>query len=109
MADLILAIDQGTTSSRALIVNRQGEIVSVAQQPIDMIYPHPGWVNQDAMNIWETTLACCREAIATAGINASDIAAIGITNQRETTVVWDPDTLEPLAPAIVCSVTKPLP
>ena len=101
MADLILAIDQGTTSSRALIVNRQGEIVSVAQQPIDMIYPHPGWVNQNAMNIWETTLACCREAIATAGINASDIAAIGITNQRETTVVWDPDTLEPLAPAIV--------
>jgi glycerol kinase len=101
MASLILAIDQGTTSSRALIVDPTGQILSVAQQPIQMIYPQPGWVNQNAANIWETTLACCREAIAGAGIEAADIAAIGITNQRETTVVWDPATLEPLAPAIV--------
>jgi glycerol kinase len=101
MASLILAIDQGTTSSRALIVDQSGQIVSVAQRPIEMIYPHPGWVNQDATNIWQATLACCHEAIAKAGMSAVDIAAIGITNQRETTVVWDPATLEPLAPAIV--------
>ncbi len=101
MANLILAIDQGTTSSRALIVNERGEIVSVAQRPIEMHYPAPGWVNQDARNIWETTVACCHEAIANSGAAIDDIAAIGITNQRETTIVWDPDTLEPLAPAIV--------
>ncbi|MCC6705055.1 MAG: glycerol kinase GlpK, partial [Thermomicrobiales bacterium] len=99
MGNLILAIDQGTTSSRALLVTDRGEIISVAQRPIEMIYPQPGWVNQNASNIWDVTLQVCREAIA--GIDVAEIAAIGITNQRETTVVWDPSTLEPLAPAIV--------
>jgi glycerol kinase len=101
MASLILAIDQGTTSSRALIVNDAGEIIGLAQEPVEMIYPKPGWVNQNATNIWETTLRVCHAALTNAGATTDDVAAIGITNQRETTVVWDPQTLAPLAPAIV--------
>jgi len=97
----ILAIDQGTTSSRALLFDRSGAVVSLAQRAIDVTYPHPGWVNQDANQIWSVTEAVCREALAQADAGWSQVAAIGITNQRETTILWDRKTGEPLAPAIV--------
>ena len=100
-ADLILAIDQGTTSSRALLFDQAGRVVSIAQRPIDVTYPHPGWVNQDANQIWEITSAVCREVLDQAGADPSRIAAIGITNQRETTILWDRKSGEPVAPAIV--------
>ncbi len=101
MATHILAIDQGTTSSRALVVDATGAVVAIAQQPVEMFYPQPGWVEQDATNLWQTVRDCCRDAIAQAGLTAADIAAIGITNQRETTVLWDRATLQPVARAIV--------
>ena len=97
----ILAIDQGTTSSRALLFGRSGAVVSIAQRPVDVTYPRPGWVNQDANQIWTATEAVCREALGKANIGWSRIAAIGITNQRETTILWDRKSGEPLAPAIV--------
>src|SRR5690349_14373888 len=97
----ILAIDQGTTSSRALLFDQFGAVVAIAQKPIDVTYPRPGWVNQDAQQIWMVTEAACREALASVNLDWSRIAAIGITNQRETTIVWDRQTGEPLAPAIV--------
>src|SRR5215203_4265507 len=96
-----MAIDQGTTSSRAVIVSSEGTILASAQTPVEMLYPHPGWVNQDAVNLWETTRQVAHDAVTCAGLRLSDIAAIGITNQRETTIVWDRKTLEPIAPAIV--------
>ncbi len=97
----ILAIDQGTTSSRAVLFDRSGAVVSLAQRAIDVTYPHPGWVNQDANQIWSVTEAVCREALAQADADWPRVAAIGITNQRETTILWDRRTGEPLAPAIV--------
>jgi glycerol kinase len=96
-----MAIDQGTTSSRALIVSSEGTILASAQTPVEMIYPHPGWVNQNAVNLWETTRQVAHDAVARAGLRLSDITTIGITNQRETTILWDRKTLEPVAPAIV--------
>lgn len=101
MSRFILAIDQGTTSTRALIVDETGTMRSVAQYPISLTYPAPGWVNQDAEEIWQLTKRVCIEAIERAGLASSQIAGIGITNQRETVVVWDRQTLEPVAPAIV--------
>jgi glycerol kinase len=98
---LVLAIDQGTTSSRALLFDQAGSVVGIAQRPIDVSFPHPGWVNQDAAQIWTVTEAVCHEAIANAGAKSSQIAAIGITNQRETTALWDRKTGAPLAPVIV--------
>jgi glycerol kinase len=98
---LIMAIDQGTSSSRAIIFDLDGHILGTAQQPFDMIFPADGWVEQDPEVLWQTTLAAGREAIAAAGIGASDLAAIGITNQRETTLVWDRRTGECLYNAIV--------
>ena len=97
MSNLVMAIDQGTTSSRALIVSPEGTIQAVAQTPVDMIYPHPGWVNQNATNLWETTRQVAHEAAERAGARHSDIKAIGITNQRETTILWDRATLDPVA------------
>jgi glycerol kinase len=97
----ILALDQGTTSSRALVFDEQGNPLALAQRPTTQIYPQLGWVNQDANEIWATTLAVAGEAIASTGLEASDIAAIGIANQRETLVVWDRGSGEPVAPAIV--------
>ena len=96
-----MAIDQGTTSSRALIVSPDGTIVAVAQTPVEMSYPQPGWVNQNATNLWETTRQVAHQAVERAGVRLADIRAIGITNQRETTILWDRATLEPVAPAIV--------
>jgi len=97
----ILALDQGTTSSRAIVFDRQGGIRGVAQREFAQHYPQPGWVEHDAREIWQTQLATAREALANAGVVAADIAAIGITNQRETTVLWDRATGQPVAPAIV--------
>jgi len=97
----ILALDQGTTSSRAIVFDQDGHALALAQRPTTQIYPQLGWVNQDANEIWATTLAVAGEAIASTGLVASDIAAIGIANQRETLVVWDRGSGEPVAPAIV--------
>jgi glycerol kinase len=97
----VLALDQGTTSSRALVFDADGELCALAQQEFAQHFPQPGWVEHDAMEIWQTQLSTAREAISKAGINAGDIAAIGISNQRETTVLWDRKTGLPLAPAIV--------
>lgn len=97
----ILALDQGTTSSRAIVFNQVGLAVATAQMSTTQVYPHPGWVNQDATEIWQTQLATAREAVMRAGIAMTDIASIGITNQRETLVVWNRVTGEPVHPAIV--------
>ncbi len=97
----ILAIDQGTTSSRAILFDAGGSIVATAQKELTQHYPADGWVEHDAGEIWADTLTTCREALARAGLEAADIAAIGITNQRETTVLWDRETGEPVHRAIV--------
>lgn len=102
MADpFILAIDQGTTSSRAILFNRNGRIHGIAQQEFRQIFPHPGWVEHDANEIWRSQLMVARAVMKNHHLKASDIAAIGITNQRETTVLWDRKTGEPVAHAIV--------
>jgi glycerol kinase len=98
---MILAIDQGTTSSRALIFDDKAGLVALSQREFPQIYPQPGWVEHDPEAIWETTLATAREALADASAKGGDIVAIGITNQRETTVVWDRKTLRPIHNAIV--------
>ena len=97
----IMSLDQGTTSSRCILFDREGNICSVAQKEFRQIFPQPGWVEHDAEEIWFTTLEVSRTAMRKLGVEASDIAAIGITNQRETTVVWDRNTGHPIANAIV--------
>ena len=99
--NFILALDQGTTSSRAMVFDHMGTVRAVAQREFRQIFPRPGWVEHDPLEIWDTQLAVAREALATAGLSARDIAAIGITNQRETTVVWDRATGQPIHNAIV--------
>lgn len=101
MDRFILSLDQGTTSSRAIIFNEQGAIVSVSQQEFRQHYPSPGWVEHDPMEILSTQMGVLNKAILQAGIKVKDIATIGITNQRETTVVWDRATGQPVYPAIV--------
>ncbi|WP_432407215.1 glycerol kinase GlpK [Wukongibacter sp. M2B1] len=97
----IMALDQGTTSSRAIMFNHDGEIVKVAQKEFTQIYPKAGWVEHDAMEIWGSQSGVAREVLETAGISPEEVAAIGITNQRETTVVWDKNTGKPVYNAIV--------
>ena len=97
----LLALDQGTTSSRAILFGLDGSIVSIAQKEFEQHFPHDGWVEHDAEEIWQTQLETAREAISQAGTATGDIAAIGITNQRETTVVWDRTSGKPLYRAIV--------
>ena len=97
----ILAIDQGTTSSRAMLFDAQAKPCGMASRELPQIFPQPGWVEHDARQIWADVLAVCREVIKTAGIKASDIAGIGITNQRETTLLWDRKTGAPIYNAIV--------
>ena len=97
----LLALDQGTSSSRSIVFDAQGGIVALAQREFRQIYPQPGWVEHDPIEIWQTQLATAREALAKAGLAARDIAAVGITNQRETTVLWNRRTGQPLANAIV--------
>jgi glycerol kinase len=97
----VLALDQGTTSSRAIVFDHAGSVVASAQQEFQQIFPTPGWVEHDAQEIWATQSHVAAQAIARAGITARDVAAVGITNQRETAVVWDRDTGRPIANAIV--------
>ena len=97
----IIALDQGTTSSRAIVFDRTGTIRGVAQRELRQIFPQPGWVEHDATEIWSSQTGVLHEALAKAGTGARDIAAIGITNQRETTVVWERATGRPIANAIV--------
>ena len=97
----ILALDQGTTSSRAIVFDHAGSVVASAQQEFRQIFPQPGWVEHNATEIWDTQLATAKAAVAKAGLGAADIAAIGITNQRETTLVWDRATGAPIHNAIV--------
>ncbi len=101
MANHILAIDQGTTSSRAIVFNQRLEIAGLAQREFTQFFPQSGWVEHDALEIWDATVATCRQAMSRAGLSARDIAAIGITNQRETTVVWERASGRPLHKAIV--------
>ncbi|MCL1690359.1 glycerol kinase [Elizabethkingia anophelis] len=98
---LILALDQGTTSSRAILFNKSGEIKFVSQKSFEQIFPTPGWVEHDPNEIWSSQISVAAEVIAKAGISGLEVAAIGITNQRETTVVWDKHTSEPIYNAIV--------
>lgn len=101
MTKYILALDQGTTSSRAIVFNRNGDILTVAQKEFQQIFPQPAWVEHDAEEIWSSQIGVANEALARIDIRASDIAAIGITNQRETTIVWDRKTGKPIHHAIV--------
>ena len=101
METYIAALDQGTTSSRAILFNRAGEIVSRAQYPFRQIYPQPGWVEHDPMEIWATEKRALAEAVDAAHIDPKQIAAVGITNQRETTILWDRTTGQPVHNAIV--------
>jgi glycerol kinase len=101
MSKYILSLDQGTTSSRAIVFDKEGSIISIAQREFKQIYPQPGWVEHNATEIWSSQVAVATEAIIKASITPNDIAAIGITNQRETTVLWDRKTGEPLHNAIV--------
>src|SRR5689334_21043093 len=101
MPNYILSLDQGTTSSRAIVFDKKGSIVATAQKEFTQIFPQPGWVEHDANEIWSTQLGVATEAVLKAGLTIRDIAAIGITNQRETTVVWDRKTHQPIYNAIV--------
>ncbi|MBK5271551.1 MAG: glycerol kinase, partial [Bacteroidia bacterium] len=97
----ILALDQGTTSSRSMIFDKQGNVISVAQKEFKQIFPKPGWVEHDAEEIWSTQIGTLAEALAKANISMKQIAGIGITNQRETTVVWERSNSKPVFNAIV--------
>ncbi|WP_119344369.1 glycerol kinase GlpK [Facilibium subflavum] len=101
MQEYILTLDQGTTSSRAIIFNQNGQIVDMAQYEFKQFYPKPGWVEHNPKEIWSSQASVAAEAITKAGINGRNIAAIGITNQRETTIVWDKETGQPIYNAIV--------
>ena len=106
MPTAILAIDQGTTSTRCILFDRGSQLLACAQAEHRQHYPQPGWVEHDALEIWQTTQALIPQALASAGLVANDIAAIGITNQRETVVVWDRLTGQPIHPAIVWQDTR---
>jgi glycerol kinase len=97
----ILALDQGTTSSRAILFDREGQVFATSQQEYPQHFPQPGWVEHDPLDIWTSQLACARQVLQQSGVDAAQVAAIGIANQRETTVVWDRRTGEPLCHAIV--------
>ena len=97
----LLALDQGTSSSRSIVFDAQGRIVAMAQEELTQFYPQPGWVEHDPLEIWRTQLATARDVLAKAGISAQQVHAIGITNQRETTVVWNRKTGQPIHKAIV--------
>jgi glycerol kinase len=99
--EYILALDQGTTSSRAILFDRLGQVFATAQHEYPQHFPQPGWVEHDPLDIWNSQLACAREVLQESGVDAGQVAAIGIANQRETTVVWDRRTGEPLCHAIV--------
>jgi len=106
---VLLALDQGSSSSRAIVFDESGTALALAQQEFHQSYPQPGWVEHDALEIWRTQLDCARRALASAGLAARDVAAIGIANQRETTVLWDRRSGQPLAPAIVWQDRRTVP
>ena len=110
MAQYIMALDAGTTSNRCILFDQQGRICSAAQKEFTQLFPQPGWVEHNAHELWATQLGVAAEAMGKIGATAADIAAIGITNQRETTIVWDKATGEPVCNAIVwqCRRTAPL-
>jgi glycerol kinase len=110
MSGCILSLDQGTTSSRAIVFDHAGRIVAAAQEEFPQIYPQPGWVEHDPEAIWRTQIGTAEQALKRAGISPAQVAAVGITNQRETVVVWDRETGEPLYNAIVwqCRRTAPM-
>ena len=101
MGKYILALDQGTTSSRAILFDTEQNIIGVSQKEFTQIYPREGWVEHDAMEIWSSQYGVMMEVIAQSGIAPGDIAGIGITNQRETTILWDRETGRPISNAIV--------
>ena len=101
MGKYILALDQGTTSSRVILFDREQNILGVSQREFTQIYPREGWVEHDAMEIWSSQYSVMMEVIAQSGIDPADIAGIGITNQRETTILWDKETGRPIYNAIV--------
>ena len=101
MAKYVMALDAGTTSNRCILFNEKGEIFSMAQKEFRQFFPNPGWVEHDANEIWSSMLGVSVEAMNMIGAAASDIAAIGITNQRETSIVWNKETGEPIYNAIV--------
>ena len=109
MAKYIMSLDSGTTSNRCILFNAAGEVCSVAQKEFTQIFPQPGWVEHDADEIYSTQLEVAKQALANIGATAADIAAIGITNQRETTIVWNKYTGRPVYNAIVwqCRRTAP--
>ncbi len=106
MAELVGAIDQGTSSTRFMIFDGAGKVVGKAQKEHSQIFPEPGWVEHDPIEIWETTVDVIETALAENGLVASDLAGVGITNQRETTVVWDRASGQPVANAIVWQDTR---
>ncbi len=106
MAKYAAAIDQGTTSTRCMIFDHGGQVVSVAQKEHEQIYPKPGWVEHDAAEVWARTNEVIGEAMDSAGATADDIAGVGITNQRETALVWDRTTGEPIMNALVWQDTR---
>ena len=101
MAQYILALDQGTTSSRAILFDREQNILAIRQHELTQHYPHEGWVEQDPMDIWSTQYAAMLEVLAASGVSPREIAGIGITNQRETTILWERETGRPIYNAIV--------
>ena len=101
MSKYVMALDQGTTSSRCIIFDHQGKIIAKAQKEFQQIFPKPGWVEHNPLEIWSSQLSVMIEAQALCNIKAIDLAGIGITNQRETTVVWNKETGEPIYNAIV--------
>ncbi|MFC0080640.1 glycerol kinase GlpK [Aciditerrimonas ferrireducens] len=109
MGTRLLALDQGTTSSRAMVVDEDGRVLGVGQHPLACHYPAPGWVEQDPEAIWATQLAAIRDALAAAGVEAAELRAIGIANQRETTVVWDRESGRAVAPAVVWQCRRSAP
>ena len=101
MEEYILALDQGTTSCRAIVFDKKGQIISTAQEEFTQHFPNPGWVEHDPNEIWATQSKMARQALEKEGISPSQIVGIGITNQRETVVVWDKKSGQPIYPAIV--------
>jgi glycerol kinase len=106
MAKYVGALDQGTTSNRFIIFDHHGRIVGLDQKEHEQIFPQPGWVEHNPVEIWQNTRDVIRGALANAGLTGSDLAAIGITNQRETTLIWDKNTGEPFSNAVVWQCTR---
>ncbi len=96
MKQYIMAIDQGTTSSRAILFDESSNIIATAQKEVDTYYPHPGWVEQNANDIWASVVGVMNEVVARSNISSEQIAAVGITNQRETTVIWEKKSGKPI-------------